>query len=195
MPLHGYTRLFERMLDHPNIKILLNTDYREVRDLLPYREVIYTGPIDEYFDYRFGTLPYRSLEFRFETHDMPRLPAGAGGELPQRLRLHPRHRVQVPDRAGAPSRRARLRVPAGRGRPLLPDPQGRRTRRSTSGTRRWRTQTPGVHFVGRLATYKYYNMDQVVAQALAEFQRIIGAKPSPAARNGARPTAVTTVQP
>src|SRR5436309_6494338 len=54
MPLHGYTRLFEKMLAHPNVKVLLNTDYREVRDLVPYRELIYTGPVDEYFDYCYG---------------------------------------------------------------------------------------------------------------------------------------------
>src|SRR5438309_548165 len=71
MPLHGFTRMFERILDHPNIKIMLNTDYREIRDFIPYRKMIYTGPIDEYFDFRYGKLPYRSLEFRFETHDVP----------------------------------------------------------------------------------------------------------------------------
>src|SRR5947207_2112165 len=69
MPLHGYTRLFERMLSHPNIKVLLNCDYQEVRHLIPYREMIFTGPIDQYFDYCFGKLPYRSLEFRHETLD------------------------------------------------------------------------------------------------------------------------------
>src|SRR5712675_1979613 len=63
MPRHGYTRLFEKMLSHPNIKILLNCDYREVRNLIPHRELIYTGPVDAYFDFRFGKLPYRSLEF------------------------------------------------------------------------------------------------------------------------------------
>jgi UDP-galactopyranose mutase len=68
MPLHGYTRMFERMLDHPNIKILLNTDYREIVGLIPYREMIYTGPIDAFFDYRYGKLPYRSLRFQHETH-------------------------------------------------------------------------------------------------------------------------------
>jgi UDP-galactopyranose mutase len=67
MPLHGFTRMFERMLSHPNIKIMLNADFREVGDILAYREVIYTGPIDEFFDYRYGKLPYRSIDFRFET--------------------------------------------------------------------------------------------------------------------------------
>lgn len=68
MPLHGYTRLFERMLDHPNIRVLLNCDYRDARQWVPHRKLVYTGPIDEFFDHRYGPLPYRSLEFRFETH-------------------------------------------------------------------------------------------------------------------------------
>ncbi len=71
MPRQGYTRMFERMLDHPNIKVLLNTDYREVDGVIPYRAMIYTGPVDAFFDYRYGKLPYRSLEFVHETHDVP----------------------------------------------------------------------------------------------------------------------------
>src|SRR5947209_18182272 len=71
MPKFGFTRMFGSMLDHPNIKILLNTDYREVKEIIPYRELIYTGPVDEFFDHRFGRLPYRCLEFKHETHNLP----------------------------------------------------------------------------------------------------------------------------
>src|SRR5881398_3409557 len=67
MPRHGYTRMFEAMLDHPDVKVMLNTDYREIADVVPYEKLIFTGPIDEYFDYCYGKLPYRSLEFAFET--------------------------------------------------------------------------------------------------------------------------------
>src|SRR5213080_2247609 len=67
MPKHGFTRLFENMLGHPNIKILLNTDYRDVRHIIPHKELIYTGPVDEFFDFRFGKLPYRCLDFKHET--------------------------------------------------------------------------------------------------------------------------------
>lgn len=69
MPLHGYTRMFERMLDHPNVSVLLQTDYRDLIDVISHRNLIYTGPVDEFFDLRYGRLPYRSLEFRFETVD------------------------------------------------------------------------------------------------------------------------------
>ena len=69
MPLHGYTRMFENMLDHPNIKIMLNTDYRDIEREIAFKEMVYTGPVDEFFGCRFGKLPYRSLEFKHETHD------------------------------------------------------------------------------------------------------------------------------
>jgi UDP-galactopyranose mutase len=70
MPRQGYTRMFENMLDSPNIKVMLNCDYREIEDEIKYGEMIYTGPVDSFFDYRYGELPYRSLEFKHETHDV-----------------------------------------------------------------------------------------------------------------------------
>jgi UDP-galactopyranose mutase len=57
MPAHGYTRMFEKHADHPNIRIMLRTNYREARSMFPYAEVIFTGPVDEYFDYRYGKCP------------------------------------------------------------------------------------------------------------------------------------------
>lgn len=67
MPLHGYTKMFEKMLDHPNIHVMLNCDFQDIKKILPFRKVIYTGPIDEFYNYKYGKLPYRSLEFKFET--------------------------------------------------------------------------------------------------------------------------------
>ena len=142
MPLHGYTRMFERMLSHPNIKILLNADYREIEGTIPHAEVIFTGPIDEFFDYRFGKLPYRSLEFTFETRNVPVAQAGAGHQLSERERLHARDRVQVPDRAGA---RRRRRWSTSTRRPTAIRTtrcRGRRTPRCTSSIRSWRSRHP-----------------------------------------------------
>jgi len=67
MPANGYTKMFEKMLAHPNIKVMLQTDYKEIVDTIPFKYMIYTGPVDSYFDYCYGKLPYRSLEFKFET--------------------------------------------------------------------------------------------------------------------------------
>lgn len=69
MPLHGYTNMFNKMLDHPNIKVMLGTDYKEIVNEVKYKKLIYTGPIDTYFDYCYGKLPYRSIDFKFETYD------------------------------------------------------------------------------------------------------------------------------
>src|SRR5690606_14425184 len=67
MPAGGFTRMFERMLSHPSIKVMLQTDFRDIRDLIPHRRLVFTGPVDEYFDFRFGKLPYRSLQFEHVT--------------------------------------------------------------------------------------------------------------------------------
>ena len=67
MPKHGFTRLFENMLDHENITLALGANYRELRKDVSFEKLIYTGPIDEFFDYRYGKLPYRSLRFEHDT--------------------------------------------------------------------------------------------------------------------------------
>jgi UDP-galactopyranose mutase len=173
MPRFGYTRMFERMLDHPNIKILLNADYREVSELVPHREVIYTGPIDEYFDYCYGRLPYRSLEFRFETHDCEQLQPVAVINHPNE---QPYTRVtEFKHLTGQvhPKSTVVYEYPRAEGDPYYPVPRAE----NAELYRKYQAlgeATPGVHFAGRLGTYRYYNMDQVVAQALTLFARIVG---------------------
>jgi len=171
MPLHGFTRMFERLLSHPNIKIMLNTDYREVSDLLAYREVIYTGPIDEFFDYRYGKLPYRSIDFRFETLGVERAQSVAVINYPNdnaytRVTEFKHMTGQVHSRTSLV-----YEYPCDEGDPYYPVPRPE----NAELYRRYKAladAAPGVHFVGRLGTYKYYNMDQVVAQSLALFARI-----------------------
>ena len=175
MPLHGYTRMFERMLDHPRIKIMLNTDYREIEDTLPFRSMIYTGPIDEYFDYCYGKLPYRSLEFHHETLNEARHQPVAVINYPNE---HLYTRVtEFKHLTGQehPKTSIVYEFPKAEGDPYYPVPRPE----NAELYRKYKAladETEGVHFVGRLATYKYYNMDQVVAQALAEFARITGAR-------------------
>jgi UDP-galactopyranose mutase len=177
MPLHGYTRMFERMLDHPDIKVMLNTDHREIAALVPAPQMVYTGPIDEFFGSRYGRLPYRSIEFRFETKDVEVFQPAAVVNYPNE---HAYTRVtEFKYLTGQEHRRTTLvyEYPRAEGDPYYPVP------RPENGElyRRYRAlahETPGVHFVGRLATYRYYNMDQVVAQALAVFARLHGMEPS-----------------
>jgi UDP-galactopyranose mutase len=173
MPRHGYTRMFERMLAHPNIKVLLNTNYREIEGCILYDEVICTSPIDEYFDYRFGALPYRSLKFQFETLDTPQVQPVAVVNYPND---HLYTRVTEFKHLTGQSHPKTTRVyeyPQAEGDPYYPIPRPE----NAALYRKYQElgeATPGVHFVGRLGTYKYYNMDQVVAQALTMFAKIAG---------------------
>ncbi|HVF10855.1 MAG TPA: UDP-galactopyranose mutase [Abditibacteriaceae bacterium] len=171
MPLHGYTRMFENMLDHPNIHILLNTDYREVKDFIPYKEMIYTGPIDEFFDYRFGKLPYRSLEFKFETIDTPVYQPVAVINYPNDY-LYTRV-TEFKYLTGQENRKTTIvtEYPRAEGDPYYPVPRPE----NAELYKQYQTlmeETKTVHFVGRLATYKYYNMDQVTAQALTVYSKL-----------------------
>ncbi|HEY0076582.1 MAG TPA: UDP-galactopyranose mutase [Abditibacteriaceae bacterium] len=171
MPLRGFTRMFENMLDHPNIHILLNTDYRDVKEFVPYKEIIYTGPVDEYFDYRFGKLPYRSLHFHFETRDEEQVQPVAVINYPND-QLYTRV-TEFKHLTGQEHRKSTLvyEYPRAEGDPYYPVP---RPENATlyKQYQQLAEQTPGVYFVGRLATYKYYNMDQVTAQALTTYSKI-----------------------
>jgi UDP-galactopyranose mutase len=175
MPLRGFTRMFERMLAHPNIKVLLNADYREVRDVIPHAEVIYTGPIDEYFDYRFGRLPYRSLEFHFETRDTPQHQPVAVINYPNEYAYTRVTEFKHLTGQVHPKTTLVTEYPRAEGDPYYPVPRPENAERYKQ-YKALADATPGVHFVGRLATYKYYNMDQVVAQALAVYERMMGAR-------------------
>jgi UDP-galactopyranose mutase len=171
MPLHGYTRMFERMLDHPNIKVMLNTDYREVMHLIPHREMVYTGPIDAFFDYRFGTLPYRSLTFRFETHDTAQYQAVGTVNYPNDYDYTRVSEFKHLTGQVHPKTSVVYEYPCADGDPYYPVPRPENAARYKQ-YQALAAATPNVHFVGRLATYKYFNMDQVVAQSLALFSRL-----------------------
>ncbi len=171
MPRDGYTRMFERMLDHPGISVMTNTEYRAIRDFVPHRRVIFTGPIDEYFEYRHGKLPYRSLQFQHETLDTEQaLPTGTVN-YPQsedytRVSEYKHMTGQV-----HPKTAITYEYPSAEGDPYYPilRPENAVLYKKYEALAQ---ATPDVWFVGRLATYRYYNMDQVTGQALATFERI-----------------------
>jgi UDP-galactopyranose mutase len=171
MPRYGYTRMFSRMVRHPNIHLMLNTDYREICDVVPHREVIYTGPIDEYFDYRLGRLPYRSLEFRFETHTCEWMQPVATINHPNEFPYTRVTELKYVTGQKHPHSTLVYEHPKGDGDPYYPIPR-------PENAERYRqyavlaAELPNVHFTGRLGTYRYYNMDQVVAQSLALFERL-----------------------
>ena len=171
MPAGGYTRMFHRMLAHRNIKIMLQTDYRDVRSSIPFRRMIYTGPVDEYFDCSLGPLPYRSLRFEHVTLDREQFQPVAVVNYPQ---AEPYTRItEYKHLTGQKSPKTSLtyEFPTDIGDPYYPVPRAE----NEALYKRYQALAaaiPDVWFVGRLATYRYYNMDQVVGQALATFGRI-----------------------
>lgn len=183
MPLHGYTRLFEKLLHHPNIKVMLNTDYHEIKDEISYGEMIYTGPVDEFFDLRYGKLPYRSLSFKHKTFPTSVYQPGAVVNYPNE---HLYTRVtEFKYLTGQHHSQTSVvyEFPQAEGDPYYPVPRPE----NNEIYKKYQIlaeSTLGVHFVGRLATYKYYNMDQVVAQALTLYDRMSPALQEVAHVNG-----------
>jgi UDP-galactopyranose mutase len=175
MPLHGFTRMFENMLDHPNIKILLNCDYREIETDIPFREMIYTGPVDTYFDYCYGKLPYRSLEFKHETHNISVYQTAPVVNYPNE-QLYTRV-TEFKYLTGQEHAKTSIvyEFPKAQGDAYYPVPR-KENAELYAKYKALADQTPRVHFVGRLATYKYYNMDQIVAQALTAYGKMAGMK-------------------
>jgi UDP-galactopyranose mutase len=176
MPAEGYTAMFARMLDHPNIEVRVGTEYAQITPQIDRGATIFTGPIDEYFGHRFGRLPYRSLRFEHEHL--------AGTE-----------RLQEVGTVNYPNDHAYTRItefkhltgqthpgtsivreyPSAEGDPYypIPNPANEQLFKRYEALAE---QEGRVHFIGRLAQYRYYNMDQVVAAALSLTQRLIGAR-------------------
>lgn len=174
LPKNGYTPMFQKILSHPKIDVWLNTDYREVRQHVRFGHLIFTGPIDEYFDHCFGRLPYRSLRFEPETlpqeyfqpamqvnypndHDFTRIVEikhARGQKLPSTTIVR-----EYPQNFG-PGHEPYYPIPA-------PDAKALYSKYAERAA-----LEKNVSFVGRLATYRYYNMDQIVGMALAEFNRL-----------------------
>jgi UDP-galactopyranose mutase len=173
MPAHGYTRMFENMLDHENIQIMLQADYRDVAEQVNFSNLIFTGPIDEYFDYRFGPLPYRCLEFRHETHHQEVFQPAPVVNYPNEYAYTRVTEFKYLTGQKHSSTSVVYEYPRAEGDPYYPIPRPD----NAALYKKYHAlalETPDVHFVGRLGTYRYYNMDQVVAQALTLFGKLSG---------------------
>ncbi|GHC91938.1 UDP-galactopyranose mutase [Pseudorhodoferax aquiterrae] len=188
MPLEGYTRMFERMVDHPNIRFLPDTDHAELGGTVRWRHLVYTGPVDEFFGYCFGPLPYRSLRFEHRTLDQEWLQPVAVVNYPAPEVPYTRI-TEYKHLTGQRHPRTSIthEYPTDQGDPYYPIPAPENAALYERYAQ-LAEQTPGVTFTGRLGTYRYYNMDQVVAQSLALFARI--AQTAPAASGVRAPQAL-----
>jgi UDP-galactopyranose mutase len=165
MPAHGYTAMFERMLAHPDIEVRLGVDYRDLMGEVEWKEMIYSGPVDAFFDFVYGPLPYRSLEFKHEHLPVAQHQPVGTVNYPNDhayTRITEFKHLTGQDHPGTS---IVYEFPRSEGDPYYPVPRPE----SAAIYEKYQALAkaePRVHFVGRLATYRYYNMDQVVAQAL-----------------------------
>lgn len=170
MPAHGYTAMFGRILDHPLIDVMTGVDHRELSGRT-WDQLVWTGAIDEYFGQCFGPLPYRSLRFEHEIVDTPQFQAVGtvnypAEEVPWTRISEFRHMTGDSN----PQTSIVREYPSGQGDPYYPIPRAE----NQALYKRYEqlAAKSDTIFVGRLATYRYYNMDQVVGQALATFRRL-----------------------
>jgi UDP-galactopyranose mutase len=171
MPRHGFTRMFENMLDHRNIELVLGSDYREVGKEVKFQQLIFSGPVDEFFDYRFGKLPYRSLRFEHRTLEQEWHQPVAVVNYPNDFEYT--RVTEFKHLTGQQHARTSIvyEYPQARGDAYYPIPQPGNAA-VYAKYRELAQKRRDAHFVGRLATYRYYNMDQVVGQALTLYRKL-----------------------
>ena len=171
MPKHGYTAMFEAMLDHPNITVSVGTDHTALSAARTARRTIFTGPVDAYFDYRHGPLPYRSLRFEHVTREVEWHQSVGVVNYPQTEEFTRVTEYKHITGQAHPRTALTYEYPEAVGDPYYPIPNPE-NQALFKRYERLALDERDVWFVGRLATYRYYNMDQIVGQALATFRRI-----------------------
>lgn len=174
MPTLGYSELINNLLNHKNIKIELGKEYNKFKNNKSFQHVIYTGPIDEYFGFKFGQLPYRSLRFEFEHFPMMEyfqcspVISYPNDNSYTRITEFKRMTGQM-----HPGTTIAKEYPESIGDPYYPVPTTDNQILYSKYLQLAKTEK-NITFVGRLAQYKYFNMDQVVAAALVAAKEIIG---------------------
>ncbi|RUT04799.1 UDP-galactopyranose mutase [Dulcicalothrix desertica PCC 7102] len=180
MPKYGYTEMFRKMLAHPNIKVLLNADYREVINDIKFNRMVYTGPVDTFFDYMYGELPYRSLRFSFETLDQEHYQEVGTVNYPNeyditRITEQKYLSGQTSPKTTLVKEYPQAYVP-GLNDPYYPVPREENRARYELYLKEANKLNGSVIFAGRLAEYKYYDMDQAALRALGLFEKEVQEK-------------------
>jgi UDP-galactopyranose mutase len=182
MPKYGYTEMFRKMLAHPNIKVLLNADYREVINDIKFNRMVYTGPVDTFFDYMYGELPYRSLRFSFETLDQEHYQEVGTVNYPNeyditRITEQKYLSGQTSPKTTLVKEYPQAYVP-GLNDPYYPVPREENRTLYELYLKEASKLNGSVIFAGRLAEYKYYDMDQAALRALSLFEKEVQEKTS-----------------
>lgn len=172
MPKYGYDHMFWNMVNSGKFPVMLNTDWHKIQDEIDHRHLIYTGPIDRYFDYKYGKLPYRSIDFKFTFHRKEHFQPVASVKYSSKEFPFTR-RIEFKYITGQehPYTVTSEEFPKAEGDPFYPVP-AEDAQEIYKKYQKEAEKNPEVRFIGRLASYRYYNMDQVVASALSEFKRL-----------------------
>lgn len=176
MPLNGYTKIFEKMLSNKKIKILLNTDYKEVVDYIKFDKLIFTGPLDQFFNYEFGRLPYRSLTFDLQTYNQEVFQEVAQLNYPNQhdytRATEFKHLTGQEHKKTTVAYEYSYAYQEGINEPYYPIPKSENAELYEK-YKKEADKLQNVIFLGRLADYKYYNMDQTIGVALQTFEKKI----------------------
>ncbi|MFN2461378.1 MAG: UDP-galactopyranose mutase [Candidatus Velthaea sp.] len=172
MPAQGFTAMIGRMTANPRIEIVTGRDYKAVADRTRFNHLVFTGPIDEFFDFKYGRLPYRSLRFEFETREQEWVqPVGCINEPSEAVPFTRTTEYKHLTRQTHPKTILSREYPSAEGDPYYPIPRPD-NKALYERYRQLVAREPNVTFAGRLAEYRYYNMDQVVASALVTFDEL-----------------------
>ena len=182
IPLEGYAKLVEKMLDYPNIEVILDKDFAEFKkensDLVKNARIFYTGSIDEFFDYKFGKLPYRSVNFKFETHNREFYQTHACINYPNNYdftRIHEyKHYLNDKSEKTVIAKEYSEFFELGKNEryyPIASEENAKLYQKYLDEAKNLKD----VYFFGRLGDYKYYNMDLAVARAIELFEEVFNA--------------------
>ena len=173
IPLEGYTKLIEKMLKHPKIKVKLNTDYNSVNET--FDRVFYTGAIDEYFNYELGQLPYRSVYFKFEEYNQEFYQRNSVVNYPCNYdftRIHEyKHYLNDKTSKTVIAKEYSEFFEIGKNERYYPIPKDENTLLYNKYLDKAK-ELNNVYFLGRLGDYKYYDMDKAIERAIDLFEKI-----------------------
>lgn len=173
IPKEGYTKLFEKMLQNKNIEVQLETDFKDIRDKLKYKKIFYTGPIDEFFDYKFGKLDYRFVNIDFQTWDIESYQPAAVVNYPNDYdytRITEFKKFNVNE---SKQTIIGIEFPGNSGFiawPVLNERNKKIFQKYWQEAEKLKKEN--IYFIGRLAEYKYYDMDDAIANSLWMFGNI-----------------------
>ncbi len=173
IPFCGYTETIKNMLNHPNIEVRLNTKFADCKE--PYDRLFYTGPIDEFFGYEFGELPYRSVNFELQELDMPYYQSNAVVNYPCNYdftRIH-EYKYYLNDLSAKTviAKEYSEAFERGKNERYYPIPNEANAALYAKYSAKAKTLN-NVYFLGRLGDYRYYDMDKAINRALELFEEI-----------------------